>query len=161
MFIVRFLHAILSLFTIWYGFKITQKLAGVKAAGLASLLLSVLWFMPFLSVRNLVEVVCIPFLAASLWYAMTASEKPNSMKWYLISGLVSGIAVCIRFQSFFFIAGIGLAILLSLNECLYFGLGVIFSFSLIQGVVDTLIWGKPFVEFIAYVQYNIDNAYNL
>ncbi len=162
MIIVRFLHALLSLFTIWYGFKITMRLAGQKAAGQAALLLAVLWFMPFLSVRNLVEVVCIPFLAASVWYVMDAPNKAHSLKWHLIAGIIAGIAICIRFQSLFFVVGIGLAILLTLKwrETLFFGIGVLLSFGLIQGVVDTLIWGKPFVEFVAYIQYNIDNAYN-
>ncbi|MBL0343208.1 MAG: glycosyltransferase family 39 protein [Bacteroidetes bacterium] len=162
MLIVRLIHALLSLFTIWFGFKITARLSNVQAAGKAAMLLAVLWFMPFLSVRNLVEVVCIPFLAASVWYAMDAPNRTNHLKWFLVAGLLGGLAFNIRFQSLFFISGIGMSILLKMKwkECLYFGGGVLFSFGLIQGVVDFLIWGKPFVEFVAYIQYNIDNAYN-
>ncbi|HMT30538.1 MAG TPA: glycosyltransferase family 39 protein, partial [Bacteroidia bacterium] len=162
MILVRVVHAFLSLFTIWFGFKITARLSNENAAGKAALLLAVLWFMPFLSVRNLVEVVCIPFLAASTWYAMDASNRNNPVEWFLVSGLIGGMAVCIRFQSLFFIAGIGLAFLITgkWRDMFYFGLGTLVSFGLIQGIVDTVIWGKPFVEFMAYVQYNLDNAYN-
>jgi len=162
MYLIRLIHAILSLSVIYYGFKITERLSGFKAASVASLLLAVLWFMPFLSVRNLVEVVCIPFLAASTWYVMDAPQRKNAMGWFFTAGLIAGIAFCIRFQSFFFIAGVGLALMIGKNwkGTILFGIGVLVSFGLVQGIVDSLIWGKPFVEFIAYIQYNIDNAYN-
>ncbi len=103
MLLVRLIHAILSLSVIYYGFKITERLSGFKAASVASLLLAALWFMPFLSVRNLVEVVCIPFLTAATWYAMDASQRRNVLGWFFIAGLIAGIAFCIRFQSLFFI----------------------------------------------------------
>lgn len=162
MVLVRFVHALLSLSVIYFGFKITKRLSGIKAASLASLLLSVLWFMPFLSVRNLVEVVCIPFLAASTWYAVDATTRKNTLCWFLLAGLIAGLAFCIRFQSLFFIAGTALALLI-INKwkgSILFGIGVLLTFGLVQGIVDMLIWGKPFVEFVAYIQYNIDNAYN-
>lgn len=162
MLLVRFVHALLSLSVIYFGFKITQRLSGIKAASLASLLLAVLWFMPFLSVRNLVEVVCIPFLAAATWYAMDATHRKNVIGWFFTAGLIAGLAFCIRFQSLFFIAGLGFALIITnkWKGSILFGIGVLVTFGLVQGIVDMLIWGQPFVEFIAYIQYNIDNAYN-
>jgi len=162
MVLVRLIHALISLLVIWFGFKITQRLSNEKAAAKAALLLAVLWFMPFLSVRNLVEIACIPFLAAATWYAMDAANKKNPMLWFFVAGILGGLAFCTRFQSLFFISGIGLALLINLKwkDAILFGLGVLCSFGLIQGIVDTLIWGKPFVEFAEYIQYNLDNAYN-
>src|SRR5205085_83010 len=55
MYVVRGIHALISLVIIYCGFKITEKLSGQKQARFVGLLLAVFWFMPFLSVRNLVE----------------------------------------------------------------------------------------------------------
>jgi hypothetical protein len=53
MFIIRLLHGAFSLITVYIGYRITLKLSDQKTARLTGLMLAVLWFMPFLSVRNL------------------------------------------------------------------------------------------------------------
>jgi uncharacterized membrane protein YqaE (UPF0057 family) len=66
----------------------------------------------------------------------------------------------VRFQSSIFVAGILAALLIKRNwkALVPVGLGVAVFFCLEQGISDYLLWGKPFVEFREYVQYNIDNA---
>lgn len=162
MWVVRLLHAIASLGVIYYGFRITNKLAGREPASLAALLIAVLWFMPFMSVRNLVEVACIPFLAAGTWFVIKADDEKQSNRLLILGGVALGLAFCIRFQSLFFVAGTGFALLLLRRWKAAFitGAAALVPFGLIQGIVDGVIWGRPFAEFAAYIQYNIDNAYN-
>jgi hypothetical protein len=161
MYLVRFLHALFSLATIITGYKITNYYAGKRTAGMAGILLSLYWFMPMLSVRNLVEVVCIPFLLWTTWMLILAKE---SGKWttYLLAGIVAGFAFSIRFQSIIFIGGFGLVLLFERKwlGAVLFGAGALFCMTAIQGPIDYINWGRPFAEFGEYIRYNIENAYN-
>jgi glycosyl transferase family 22 (putative mannosyltransferase) len=160
MIFVRFIHAMLSLATIYFGFKIANKIGGLKNAATVGLLLATLWFMPFLSVRNLIEVVCIPFLMAGTWYAMTADKRVNVNSSYYLAGLLLGIAFCIRFQTVFFVGGLGIGLLITskFKNAFLVGLGVLSVFIITQGPIDYMVWGYPFAQFIEYVAYNIENA---
>jgi hypothetical protein len=40
------------------------------------------------------------------------------------------------------------------------GLGLIISIVGVQGGVDFVVWGKPFIQFEEYTSYNLSNAYN-
>ena len=75
MFIIRILHAAFSLIVVSLGFKITRKLSNQDNAKIVGLLLAILYMMPWLSVRNLVEIVCIPFLMIGVWMIMNYKEK--------------------------------------------------------------------------------------
>jgi hypothetical protein len=156
MYYVRFLHAAFSLLIVYYGYKITLFYSELKVARIVGLLLAILWFMPMLSVRNLVEVVCIPFLLIATWLIIKNTEYKKTHI-YLLAGLVVGIAFSIRFQSFLFLTGIGLVLLLEKKwkGALAFGLGAGITIGLIQGLTDYLIWKRPFAEFIEYVHFNM------
>ncbi|HSZ26194.1 MAG TPA: glycosyltransferase family 39 protein [Cytophagaceae bacterium] len=159
MFVMRVIHGLLSLLVIYWGFGIFEKLYNKKAAALGGWLLAILWFMPMLSVRNLVEMVCIPFLMFSIWLIVYNDKN----KWvnYFLSGLIIGLAFSIRFQVITFIAGLGLALLIKNKfvNALLFGIGALIGILLIQGVGDMLFWGYPFAEFQGYMKYNIENAH--
>lgn len=161
MLIVRTLHAIYNLSIVYFGYKITEKLSGTEVAKKAGWLLALIWFLPMMSVRNAVEIVCIPPLIWATWLLFKADEK-NSMKVFFIAGLIAGIAFSIRFQTLIFIGGMGLALWLNKKwlQGICFGLGALVTIVLIQNTIDFIIWGKPFVELQAYVNYNIANAYN-
>jgi hypothetical protein len=58
--VIRVLHGLYSLLVVYFGYKIIERLSNKANARLVGLMLSVIWFMPFMSVRNLVEMVCIP-----------------------------------------------------------------------------------------------------
>ena len=160
MFVVRFLHAAWSLLTVYYGYKIAEKISGEKAARLTGLLLAILWFMPWLSVRNLVEVVCIPFLILAIWQIVHNQDKRNQFSVYLLAGIFLGLAFNIRTQTAFFSIGLGLAILLQGKWKELAGLisGSLIPVILIQGTIDFFIWGRPFAEILAYFNDNILHA---
>lgn len=160
MFIVRFLHALFSMLIVFLGYKITERLSDKRTAAYAGLLFATLWFMPFLSVRNLVEFVCIPFLMLGVWTVMKADEKKNVLLQYLIAGIWFGLALNTRYQSALFIGGVGLALLIQRKfvSSLILGGMVAFMFALIQLPVDYALWQRPFAEFGEYVRYNIASA---
>ncbi len=157
MYIIRFLHALFSLLVIIYSYKITEKLSNQKTAKQVGILLAALWFMPFLSVHNLVGVVCIPFLLIGTWLIVNSDTKKNVMLQYLLAGLVMGVGFSVRFQTSLFIGGTGLVLLFQKKwkEAIIFGIGSIFSIIVIQGIVDIFIWGRPFAELTEYIKYNI------
>lgn len=161
MYLVRLLHALFSILTIILGHKITLHYAGKKEALKVAALLSLLFIMPILSVRNLIEVVCVPFLMYATWLLIKADEK-NAIKYYLLSGFIAGLAFSIRFQCILFIGGFGIYILTQKKwkQAFFFGLACITSMTLTQGPIDYYNWGYPFAEFIEYLKYNMDNAFS-
>jgi len=118
-----------------------------------------LCFMPFLSVRNLVETACIPFLMLGAWRLVRDPAGPSA-KDALVAGIWIGLAVNVRFQTLFFAVGPGLALLLAKHwrEAVAYGLGTALPLLIIQSGVDLYIWGRPFAELGEYVAYNMVNT---
>ena len=161
MLVVRFIHGAFSLLTVYFGYRLTDKLDGKKSARLAGLLLAIYWFMPWMSVRNLVEVVCLPFLMLGFWFMFREKNGKRSVTDFFIAGIFLGLSMDIRYQSVWFPLGVGLVLLFSgrWKEMFSVTLGTIISFGAIQGIIDTAVWGKPFVEFINYTIVNIHDKY--
>jgi hypothetical protein len=158
MFLVRFIHALWSLLIIKYGYKITAQYANKKTAWYTGILLTCFWFMPFMSVRNLVEFVCVPPILIAI-YNLGKTDK--RLTHFVVAGLWLGLAFSMRFQTVFISAGIGLALLISktsFKNLVALTSSFFFVLLLTQGLVDYVLWGRPFAEFMSYVQYNIDNA---
>jgi len=158
MYFIRFIHALWSLLIIKYGYKIAEQYSSKKTAWYVGIFLTLYWFMPFMSVRNLVEFVCVPPILMTIYYL----KKENvQAKYFLLAGMWLGIAFSIRFQTVFIAVGIGLALLIqktSIKNILLLSLSYFTVILLTQGLVDYIIWKKPFAEFLSYVQYNLDNA---
>lgn len=159
MYVVRLLHALLSLTTVVMGYRLADRLQGRRAAKMAGLLLGLLFFMPMMSVRNLAEFVCIPAL---LYATVLAVSHEDDRRWkpLLAAGMMLGIACSVRFQTIVFSGGMGLALLLCRRwrHAFAWGAGFVVSLLLVQMVSDMIIWGTPFMELMAYIRYNIDNA---
>ncbi len=162
MFVVRLLHAAASVYSVWLTYKITEKLSSKKDAALAGMLMAAFWFMPMLGVRNLIETFCFPFTLAGIWLVINSDVKKQPWLWYLFAGFVLGLSISIRFQLIVFVGGVGLVLLIQRKwiPAVIFGFGALFSIILLQGAVDYYIWGHPFAEFIEYVNYNIQVAYD-
>jgi hypothetical protein len=159
MVVVRVLHAIWSLVVVRVGYRIALRLSDPVVAWRTGLFLALLFFMPFLSVRNLVEVACIPFLmlGAQRLLGMGASPTPRDL---FIAGIWIGLAMNIRFQTIFFAAGPGIALLAQkqVRGALLYGLGVALPLLVLQGGIDLFLWGRPFAELGEYVLYNLNNT---
>lgn len=165
MLIIRLLHALYSLIVVYCGYKITESLSNKKNANLVGFILATFWALPWLSVRNLVEITCIPPLIAGTWLYMKNANTENvkrNVYWILFAGFILGLGASVRFQAILYIIGFCGAVLLQ-RKWMHFLLltfGAILSVLAIQGIIDYYIWGRPFAEFMAYVQYNIANATN-
>jgi hypothetical protein len=157
MLFIRLTLGLFSLITVFYGYKIVEKLAGQKSALIAGLMLAIYWFMPFLSVRNLVEIITPPFFAIGFWALLKAENFKKPLRLFFLAGIITGIGVSVRFQSAILIGGIGLALLLKRKffPAIVYGIGAVIAFVLIQGGIDYFVWGNPFTEFMEYFRYNL------
>jgi 4-amino-4-deoxy-L-arabinose transferase-like glycosyltransferase len=96
---IRALHAFLSLLSVWGAFKLAEIATRSKRWGLiAGLVMAGHFALPYLGVRNLIEMVSGHFWLLSLLclYAYQYGEKKTG---YLIgAGLLTGLAWMIRFE---------------------------------------------------------------
>ncbi len=152
----RLVHAGLSLLVVFFGIKITEKLSNRKNAVTVGWLLALLWVMPFLSIRNLVEMASIPFLTWGFWLLLKEEKNSN----YLYAGLLIGVAISFRYQIAIFAIAIAAYYFFKWKwkPFFWFCLGVVAMFSATQGIVDTIVWGYPFAEFIGYATYNMNEG---
>ena len=163
MLLIRIIHAFYSLIVVYCSYKITERLSTKKIANLVGIILATFWALPWLSVRNLVEIACIPPLVSGAWiYVKNTTDESNKRNLFsiLLAGFILGIATSMRFQTIMFLIGFGGAVLFQkkwLNFALL-TLGALIAIVASQGIIDYCIWGRPFAEFISYVNYNIANA---
>ncbi len=152
MFFMRLILAAWSLITVYYGYRITESLGGKNPARLAGILLALFWFMPWMSVRNLVEMVCVPFIILGYWFIVRPENKTKPALSWFIAGLFLGLATDIRLQAVFFPIGLGIWLLFQgkLKPLLSLAAGSLLTFILFEGGIDFVIWGKPFIEIYTY-----------
>lgn len=158
MYIIRFLHAVYSLLIVSLSYKITLKLSNKKSALCVGWILTFAWFMPWISVRNLVEIVSIPPMLAGVWLIIK-DNKTGFLK-YFFAGFILAISFSIRFQAILFLGGVGLVLLFRkpIKLAFVFGLGALTSILILQGGIDLFIWHRPFAEFQSYVEYNLTHS---
>jgi hypothetical protein len=158
MYIIRFIHALYSLWVVYLAYKICAKLTHKHIALQVAWLMALLWFFPNSSVRNLIEYVCIVPLLASTLYLLYYNEN-KQIKHLLYSGLLMGLAMGIRYQTIFFFGGTGLYLLIrkDIRAAFIFGISALSSFFLTQ-TTDIFMWGYPFAEMIEYYRYNFQHA---
>jgi hypothetical protein len=158
MLLIRLLHALFAALCVWFGYQIIRKMYSEKAAEISGWLLALFWMFPMLSVRNLVEMACIPPLMASIWLVVKKDE--NYWFYLLAGGLLAGLAFCIRFQTGFFILGAGIAIWMirGFVPAIWYALGTLITIVVFQGVTDIVVWGYPFAEIRGYAAYNLQHS---
>jgi hypothetical protein len=164
MLIIRLLHGLFSLLIVAFGYKIAEALGGRKSAVWAGLALAGFAWFPHLGVRQLVEVVCIPPLMWSAWVVIQKPQMERSWRTWFVAGIGLGLATTLRYQAGIFGIGWAIAIawvnyssnqkvsktvseigILSFSSLLFFSIGQI---------QDVFIWGEPFAQLRAYIEYN-------
>jgi len=160
MYIVRLLLAAFSMLTVLWGYRLALKIGGAKVAAQAGLLLAALWLFPNLSVRNLVEVFCVPFLIYGVWRVLGVEEAKLKLVDYLVAGFVMGLAFSVRFQTITFVGGFGLGLLIlgRIRGVFVMAVAYLTAILIIQGGIDMMIWGRPFAEFEEYARYNMTHS---
>ena len=157
MLVVRLIHGLVSLLTIYYGYLLTKRLSNREDdARLVAFLFAVFWFFPFLSVHTVKEFVCIPFLLIGSYHVADSNLKGRSI---IFAAFFFSIAVCLRIQTILIPFGIGVCLLFnrySFKIAFLFGCAFLLSFFITQGLFDLIYYGDPFATTISYVQYNTD-----
>ncbi|TAL68009.1 MAG: hypothetical protein EPN82_11440 [Bacteroidetes bacterium] len=166
MFFVRLFHALYSLLIVYFGYKITLRFAGVQTANKVGIILALFWILPFLSVRNLVEIVCIPPLMAGFYLSIKENKK---LLHYFFIGCLFAVSFSIRLQVAMFMAGFGISLIIEaiikkdnkiVLNLFYLFFGFVITVFLLLGIPDWIKWGKPFAYFIDYVKYNASHGYD-
>jgi hypothetical protein len=160
---LRILHGFYSLAVVFFTYRIALKIGGASAAWASGWAMAALAIMPVLSVHQLVEMACIPPLLfafeRSLW------GRGTWQKWVAM-GLGFGLATGLRFQCGLIAVGWAVGHLLENRgqksawlEATAVGALSLLTFALAQ-IQDLFIWGRPFVQLMAYFGYNTTHALN-
>ena len=159
MFVVRLLHALVSLLSIYYAYLLTVRLTGKKdTANIVALTMALFWIFPFMSVRNLREFFCVPFLLMGSYYII--KPRPGNRSVFL-SALFFAFAFSIRLQVIFIPLGIGLCLLFrkgGLKKAMIFGVSFGIAYMLTQGLFDFIYYGNPFANIKEYIRFNANPA---
>jgi hypothetical protein len=160
MFLLRLFHALISLIVVYAGFQMGKILSDLKTAKFIGLLLAVFWWMPFFSVRNLVEVVAIPPIMIGLLWLLQNDKQEYKLWRTVAAAMIIGLAFSIRFQTSFMAAGVGLVFLFQRQwkDLFVFSGFYLLSIAIVQVGIDFFIWKRPFAELIEYVVYNMEHG---
>jgi len=152
--IIRIIYSFISLITVYYSFLLAKILLNKHIAKYVALIFAFFWLFAFLSSRIQSEVLAMPFLMISFY--KFCKTKPINLPTldYLMTGIFMGLTLTFCFNSTFFII---IFLILALYKIGYRNwLHVIGGFSITflgtQGITDFIIWKKPLVEFIFFVQ---------
>ncbi len=154
---IRLFHALYSLLIITLGYRIARALSNHKVALEVAMILSIIWFMPFLSVRNLVEMVCIPPLMAAAYFIIINPENRRNL---FAAGLFASLAFALRFQTILFSGMFGVVLIFQSKwrSAIMLLAGFAVGSGLLLGVLDALLFGTPFHELLSYIEYNTTHS---
>lgn len=160
---MRLFHALYSMLIVVFGYRITLLISDEKKANLVGWILGLLWFMPFMGVRFLVEMVCIPPLMMGFYY-LIKQHKESSNKTYiwLLAGFLFGLAFAVRYHTILFAGGLGLVLLYRKEwlGSLIFSVGFVLAAFVTVGLIDLIFFEYPFHSIVEYFAYNSANANN-
>jgi len=163
MLINRILHALLSLLTVYLTYLIAMQLSVKKVALEASWLAALFWLMPMLGVRNLIEVVSIPFLMGGTYFFLRSFKEDKNLINYCIAGFLLGLAFVIRYQTGAFSLGLGIILLFHKKWKAFLTMSFLITIPLLFNhvVIESWIYGfYPFEKPFNYLAngFNLENA---
>lgn len=157
MYLQRIFHALLSLILVVFVYKYLKEEADENTALIGSLMMSAFFIMPFLSVRNLIEMVSAQAMLPSLYYAHIGIKRGNR-DYLILSGFLAGLAWMIRPQTLLAVLPV-IPILWfsvkSFKKSLFFitGLGMVVIFS---GFLDLITVGRFLGTTMKYLSANME-----
>ncbi len=100
MYFNRLVHALLSLLPVLFGYRYLKEETDERTALIGGLLLASHFIMPYLAVRNLVEMVAGNLLLPGLYFAHRASKAGSkTLRDAVVAGVLCGLAIMIRYQA--------------------------------------------------------------
>ena len=150
MYVVRFLHALYSMLSVYFGYKTALLLTNRTAARTVGLLLAVFWVFPFMSVRNLIEFVCVPPMVIGT-YLLVLNEARGGKRFLFLAGAFFGLAFTLRYQTVVFAGAAGMVYCMKKQwaRAALYGLGLGVSSLVAQTISDTLLaHAYPYASFV-------------
>jgi len=153
MLVLRLLHALISILTIYYCYRITYRLANRKAALAIGILTSSLWFIPYMSVRTLPENMAAILLLAAIYRLAKTRQQTYKFADDIFTGFLMGISVTFCYNLVLLILGAAISFLLrsGIKRALLLLFGAAISLLALEGLADTLILGTPFYILGEYI----------
>ncbi|UII20773.1 glycosyltransferase family 39 protein [Fulvivirga ligni] len=160
--ILRIFHAFYSLLTVYFAYKITNLISNKKNAAKVGWILTILWFMPYLSVKFLAELVCVPPLLAGFYLILREKAESKKLLPYLCAGALFGLAFTFRMHSVLFAGGLGIILLFRKKwlESVVFTAGFLIITFILIAIPDMIFFDYPYQYIVGYFTYNSENAYN-
>ncbi|MFQ3574995.1 MAG: hypothetical protein SNJ77_01020 [Cytophagales bacterium] len=157
MFWLRMFHAVLNLLMINGAGKLAKIHFGEQGQKLAVLILGFFWMMPFMGVRSLREMACMPFVVWAFYFL----EKQNrDNKDLFFAGFLMAMAFVMRIQTAFIPLGVGLFMMFikEWKSLFFLGFFTLLSLGATQVLFDFVYWGDPLGSVKAYVEYNLTHS---
>lgn len=161
MFFNRLVHAMFSMLIIVLSYYTTRLFASEKMALMAAWIAAIFWFLPMMSVRNLIEIVCIPFLMGGAYLIMKAYKEKLSWKYFFWAGVLLSFAFTIRYQTAAFSAGLGLYLMFhnKWKAVFWIILGGLLPLISNHLILETVLYDfGPFEKLINYLSFNVAHA---
>lgn len=159
--LAKLLMAACTVVALSFAWRLAALWAGPRAAWLTGLLALAFPPLLFFGWRTLTEVPSAALLSAGVWFAAPrAGEEPPggaAARRALLAGLLTGLAVFLRFQNGLFVVGLLIWLVAQRRgrDALRFAAGAVAVAALAGGLLDWLSWGAPFHAFRRYVAYNL------
>lgn len=154
MYFNRFVHALLSLLPLIFGYRYLRENTDDQTAKVGGLLLAAHFLMPFLAVRNLAEMAAGDLLIPGIYYAHRAVKNHDSSAGDLVkAGIFCGVAVMIRYQAAAAVVALPIAMVLSSKkwkQSVILG-AVVAAILLIQATIDLYTHGQFWGSFRSLV----------
>ena len=143
MYFNRMIHALLSMLPVIFGFLYLRDETDQRTALVGGLLLSAHFLMPYISVRNLIEMAAADLLLPALYFSHR-SMKNNSDRDTILAAVFGGISFMIRFQVGLALVSIPIAMIIMSRKwrhAVIFSIGILVMVAM-QGLLDIYTHGK-------------------
>ncbi len=159
MYFDRLIHALLSLLPVLFGYRYLRENTDEKTAFLGGLLLAVHFLMPFLAVRDLVEMVAADLLLPALYFAHRGARN-ESRRDLIFAAVLGGLALMVRLQVAIALVVVPIAMgaaFRRLKPALIFSIGTMAMIGL-MGLLDLWTHGAFLGSVFNYVSGNLGSA---
>jgi hypothetical protein len=153
MLVIRILHALLSTLMIPLAAAIARRVGSERSAQASAFLVAVFWILPFLSVRNLIEVMCIVPVMVGVLLMM---RRQNTFD-IIAAGVAFAVAFLFRYHTALLPATIVLVLALrrEWRPAVLLTVSYAIAVALTQGVIDVVVWESFLAAPISYVKSNL------
>lgn len=168
MFFSRLIHGTISLTVITLAYRIVKNIAQKRVAINIAWILALLWFMPYISVHTIAQAFSLPFLLYGTLLVVKQEKLRKELKsnnLHRTSFAISGLFFAVGFSLWYFSALYYIAILVvllarkNLKGVAMSTIGFIITACITLTIPDFVVWGRPFVEFRAFLDNGVDLSY--